>query len=78
MEPHILRANPSFSACVTDSLLHLIPKATPQDKLSPEELFVDVAKYGQGNSVARLRQNGVTPETIDSLVEQLGWHIRTR
>jgi hypothetical protein len=34
-------------------------------------MFVDLAKYGKGRSVASLRERGVTPTKIDEIVEEL-------
>jgi hypothetical protein len=78
IEPRILHDNPQFSACIADSLNHIGQKATLRDTLSSTELFVDIAKYGTGNSVTQLRQHGINPEKIDTLIRQFGWSIRTR
>lgn len=74
----ILSAHPILSNCVDDSLKHLSQKATPQNKLSSADVFVDIAKYGTGRSVRRLRTYGVTPEKVTDIVEQLGWRVVER
>ena len=65
----------TFSACVQDSVEHLSPKATTSDKLSSEDVFVDIAKNGTGTSVKRLRSHGVDGARIDQIVGQLGWSV---
>jgi hypothetical protein len=63
---------------VENALSQLGKKAAPGHKLSTAEVFVDVAKYGTGPSVAQLREQGITPEEIDRLVEELGWEVSER
>jgi hypothetical protein len=77
-ESAILREEPQLSTCVENALSHLGRKADPHHKLSTAEVFVDVAKHGTGASVAHLRKQGITPEEIDRLVEELGWEVRKR
>jgi hypothetical protein len=77
-EGSILEEEPQLSTCVENALSHLGKRAGPQHKLSTAEVFVDVAKHGTGPSVAYLREQGINPETIDRLVEELGWEIRER
>jgi hypothetical protein len=77
-ESTILQEEPQLSTCVENALSHLGKRADPQHKLSTAEVFVDVAKHGTGPSVAHLREQGVTPETIDQLIQELGWEVRER
>ncbi|MDJ0579729.1 hypothetical protein [Crocosphaera sp.] len=65
----------SLSPCMTKSLTKLSSNKTFRKKITNEEVFVDVAKYGKGSSVRRLRTYGVDPKKIDSIVKQLGWNI---
>ena len=46
--------------------------------LGVEDVFVDVAKYGKGPSVQRLRAHGVSPERIDRYLDQLGLEVASR
>ncbi len=78
MEKLILEANPQLSGCVNDSLTHFDSKITPQHKLSSADMFVDLVKYGTGSSVAQLRRHKVFPETIDEIVDRLGWDVLER
>ncbi len=77
-ESSILQEEPQLSTCVENALSHLGKKANPHHKLSVAEVFVDVAKHGTGPSVAHLREQGITPEKIDGLVEELRWEVRER
>ena len=46
------------------------------EKITSQEVFVDLAKYCRGNAVKRLRTCGVNPKKIDSIVKQLGWSTK--
>ena len=74
----ILDAQPLLSTCVENALGRLEKRTATPRRLSVEDVFVDVAKYGAGASVVRLRTYGVTPKMIDRLVGQLGWQIASR
>ena len=67
-----------FSSCVQDSLNHLTPKSSPTDKLAAEDIFVDIARYGTGSSVRRLRTFGIDAGRINEIVRQLGWTVADR
>jgi hypothetical protein len=47
-------------------------------KISPADLFVDVAKHGRGPSVARLREHGVNPALVEEKVQKLGLSVLRR
>jgi hypothetical protein len=74
----ILDAQPLLSTCVENALSRLGQRSSGERRLTAEDVFVDVAKYGTGASVVRLRTYGVTPEMVDHLVGQLGWQIARR
>ena len=74
----LLEQPPKLSTCVENALVHLGSHASPAHRLGTEDVFVDVAKFGTGPSVARLRAHGVTPGVIDQIVEQLGWQVVRR
>jgi serine/threonine protein kinase len=78
LESRILDENPLLSNCVANAMNHLGPKAGPEHKLTVADVFVDVAKFGTGDSVVRLRRHGVSADKIDRLVEQLGWKVTRR
>jgi hypothetical protein len=61
-----------LSSCVQDSLDNLTPLVTEQKRLTSEDMFVDIARHGRGDSVHRLRTHGVDEERIDVIVRQLG------
>jgi nucleoside phosphorylase len=75
---YILQEQPNFSSCVEGSLRHIGQHATSNRKLSGEDVFVDIAKYGTGTSVAQLRTHGISAQKIDQIVKQLGWNVIER
>ncbi len=77
-ERFLFNDDPDFSGCVYDSIAHLSPKIPINNQLSSKDVFVDIAKFGTGGSVRRLRTHGVVPATIDEIVSQLGWQIISR
>lgn len=72
-----LDINRTVSNCITDSLENL-DNIAKNDNIDDSDLFIDVAKYGKGSSVARLRKHGVTPSVIDNLTEQFGIKVKGR
>ena len=66
-----------FSGCVRESLGELSRRGAA-GKLSTQDVFVDIAKHGRGESVRRLRTLGVDAERIDEIVRQLGWTVVDR
>lgn len=61
-----------FSACVRDSLNKLSPQVSIGKTVTSEDMFVDIAKNGRGESVGRLRSHGIDAARIDQIVTQLG------
>jgi len=78
IEQNILEGNPSFSGCVDDSLRNLTARVPSNRKLSSADVLVDIAEYGTGSSVAKLRQNGITKEKVNEIVGELGWDVVRR
>jgi hypothetical protein len=78
LDRELLRRPFPISTCLEDSLASLAPKSTSQRRLASEDLFVDIARYGTGASIRRLRTHGIDRETIHRIVQQLGWHILER
>lgn len=67
-----------FSDCITESLGELSKAAGADQEISAPDLFVDVAKYGHGASVARLRQHGIDSDRIDQLTVQYNVPVQIR
>lgn len=67
-----------LSSCVQDSLNNLTPQVNEKKRLTSEDMFVDIARHGQGYSVHRLRTHGVDEARIDVIVRQLGWSVLDR
>ncbi len=64
------------SSCVRSSLGHFDSVAI--GSLSGEDIFVDIARHGSGDSVQKLRTHGVNEKRIDEIVVQLGWNVKSR
>jgi len=77
-EQLLLSEDVDLSDCVEDSLRHLAPKATQDRKLTAADVFVDIARYGTGDSIARFRSHGVTPEKVRKIVDELKWDVIER
>ncbi len=74
--PRNLTYERSFSGCVTESLDYLSREASNQNKVTVNDVFIDVSKFGRGSSVSRMREKGVEPDTIDSLVNKYGIEVK--
>jgi hypothetical protein len=76
--PQLLEEDPLLSDCVAESLSQFKEMGPLPRKISPADVFVDVAKYGHGPSVARLRQYGVGPVEVEEKVQKLGLSVLRR
>ena len=74
----VLGEEPLLSDCVSDSLGHFRQLGSLPRKLSPADIFVDIARHGHGESVARLRQHGIGKREIEERVEELGLEVLRR
>ncbi len=74
----ILGEAPLLSDCVADSLGHFNQLRSLPRRLSPADVFVDIARYGHGESVMRLRQHGVGKREIEERVQELGLAVLRR
>jgi hypothetical protein len=74
----VLEETPLLSDCVADSLNHFRQLQALPRRISPADIFVDVAKHGHGPSVARLRKHGVGPSEIEAEVQRLGLPVIRR
>ena len=62
-----LTSDRPFSSCVSKSLNSLNQAASREKIIGVEDLFFDVAKFGKGTSVARMREKGVDADGIEEL-----------
>jgi hypothetical protein len=74
----VLDESPLLSDCVADSLGHFRRLGSLSRRLTPADVFVDIARHGHGESVARLRRHGVGEREIEAKVEQLGLAVLER
>lgn len=82
--PHEVDANPKsiehvlkYSACMNESVRELSERRKGE-MISAQDMFVDIAKNGKGESVRRLRTHGVDAEVIEQIVTQMGWQLIQR
>jgi hypothetical protein len=74
----VLQESPLLSDCVADSLEHFKELDSLPRKVSPADMFVDIAKHGHGESVARLRAHGIGEKEIEERVRKLGLTLLRR
>lgn len=74
-EPRRLQMDRPFSACIRNSISSLQPLTTNDSPLTVSDVFVDVAKYGRGSSVAKLREANIGPQDIDNMVSQFSINV---
>jgi hypothetical protein len=68
----LLQETPLLSDCVAESLTGFHNLGSLGRKLSPADIFVDIAIHGHGPSVERLRQHGVSAAQVAQRAEDLG------
>jgi hypothetical protein len=74
----VLEEAPLLSDCVEESLGHFRELEDLPRRISPADMFVDIAKNGHGPSVARLRAHGVGEREIEEQVRRLGLSVLRR
>jgi serine/threonine protein kinase len=73
-----LRSLDSFSPCINSAMANLTPRVSNDDKLSSEDVYIDIARYATGKSTQRLRSHGVSKQDVERIVKQLGWQLVER
>lgn len=68
----------SFSPCINSALSNLTPEVTTDEKLSSEDVYIDIARHATGKSTQLLRSRGVSESDVEDIVSQLGWHLVER
>lgn len=71
----VLEEAPQLSSCVAESLGHFQQQESLPRKITPADVFVDIAKHGRGSSVRKLREHGIGPAEIDAQVNRLGLSV---
>jgi hypothetical protein len=71
----VLEEKPLLSDCVADSLEHFKELHPLPRRITAADMFVDIARYGHGESVSRLRQHGIGKKQIEERVQELGLAI---
>jgi hypothetical protein len=70
---HVLK----YSTCVNESV-RALSERRKGEMITAQDMFVDIAKNGKGESVRRLRTHGVDAEAIEGIVTQMGWKLIQR
>jgi hypothetical protein len=78
MHVSALQSLDSFSPCINSAMANLTPRISKNEKLSSEDVFIDIARYATGKSTQRLRSHGVRKQDVEKIVEQLGWQLVER
>jgi CHAT domain len=74
----VLEESPLLSDCVADSLEHFKELDPLPRRISSADMFVDIARYGHGESVSRLRHHGIGKKQIEERVQDLGLLVLQR
>jgi hypothetical protein len=74
----VLEESPLLSDCVEESLEHFRELEDLPRRITPADMFVDIAMNGHGPSVARLREHGVGEREIEEQVRRLGLSVLRR
>lgn len=77
LNPAFLVETPQASACLRGAIGRLLDRVPPGREITAGDLFLDVAKYGNGDSVERLRRNGVLAADLDDIAVEIGFHPLT-
>lgn len=67
---YILEERPWLSGCVASSIRRLERSAPEGYRITPTDVFADIAKNGTGPSVALLRKHNIRPSDIDALLRK--------
>ena len=67
-ETYILDERPWLSGCVASSIDRLVKSAPADYRITPTDIFTDIARNGTGASVALLRQHNIGPADIDAIL----------
>ncbi|MEQ1905950.1 MAG: toll/interleukin-1 receptor domain-containing protein [Pirellulaceae bacterium] len=78
IQSNALRKLESFSPCINSAINNLAPRIATEEKLSSEDVYIDIARYATGKSTQRLRSHGVNKENVEKIVQQLGWKLVER
>lgn len=69
-QTYILEERPWLSSCVAASIRRLAKVAPKDYKITPTDIFADIAKNGTGSSVVLLRKHNIGPTDIDAILRK--------
>ena len=76
--PRKLSNNRVLSPCITESLKELQQVSEKSNRISVDDMFIDVSKNGKGKSVAKLRKKGIGVNEIEGYVEKFKLSVKER
>lgn len=75
-KPYIVEEQPWLSNCVASSIKRLGQRAGQTGTITATDIFVDIAKHGTGKSVKLLREHGIGPTQIDTIIRKHKLKVR--
>ena len=69
-QPYILDERPWLSGCISSSIRRLAKSVPEGHRVSPADIFADIAKNGTGSSVALLRKHHIGAADIDAILRR--------
>ena len=78
MQLEALASLESFSPCINSAMSNLTTEVSTDDRLSSEDVYIDIARHGTGKSTRQLRNCGVGRADVERIINQLGWQLVER
>lgn len=73
LDAEFLMATPQPSGCLAAAIRRLLGRVPVDRELTVGDLFLDVAKYGTGESVELLRRHKILPDKLDQIAAKIGF-----
>ena len=68
--PYITEEQPWLSHCVSSSIIRLSKALSTGKQMTSLDVFTDIARNGNGQSVQLLRQHDITPDIIEKILQE--------
>lgn len=69
-EPYIVNEHPWLSHCISSSIKRLSGAVSKGNKITPTDIFVDIARNGSGESVRLLREHQIDSKRIEEILKK--------
>ena len=77
-QPLTMDVNRPISYCITDSLNQLSKSTPKSEEIDESDVFIDVARFGRGASVKKLRDHGISKAKIEAMADELEVKVHQR